>query len=151
MASPTGIAIQNDNPGGPAQLLLATASGGASPLGSVLSQVTTGIDGTSTGVTSILAPSGFDAQVVSVIAIVTAIGGAGNPPVAGVGVAAGEDDHIQAESLIGLSAANKSFSIPLIGAAPLVLSGQSLDLGIDTGATYSTFTLTVIVLYVRKS
>lgn len=113
----------------------------------ILGQVDS-VDGKATGATNILTAP---AELVVVAAIIrpstaTAITA---PPVIGIGVAAGEDDIFFARTLLGLTSIGTVYVFNATGIVAKVASGGIIKIGIDTGATGTTLTLSVDLLGYR--
>ena len=116
---------------------------GTTLLGSVA-----GVDLTAIGATSLYSVgTGRTAIIDLVIVRCTEATSITTPAVAGVGVASGEDDVIEAQALFGLTTSGVYYVFPGPGGMSVELSaGQSLKLGVDTGAIGTSQVATVDVL-----
>ena len=114
---------------------------------SILSQ-TTGIDAKSTGTTTLFTvPTGYRGYITEIVfraTTVTAFGG--TVPTLGVGVAAGEADIMPSTALTGFDATNEIYRFSCEGTYVSVAAGSAIKLGIDTGATGTTFTIEVYLI-----
>jgi hypothetical protein len=111
-----------------------------------LLSTTTSVSLTSTGTTTLYTvPSGKTALVTSAVVIGTSVSGVTVAPAVGVGVGAGEDDVMDSRTLIGLAANGSTNVLTAMAASRTVPSGGVLKLGVDTAATASSMTVTVMV------
>lgn len=118
-------------------------NGSALPVPSVLSS-TSGISGTSTGTTNLYTvPTGKTAIITDVVVRITAAATVSIVALAGVGIAAGEDDIFAAQSLVGLNAVGKHFQFVALGTKVSANSGEVVKFGIDTAYIAGTATLAV--------
>jgi hypothetical protein len=111
----------------------------------VLLSTTTAIDGTATGTTNLFTvPSGKTIVVTRAIVRLTSVATFTSAPIAGIGVAAGEDDIISPQSLSGLNTTSEGY-VFVVGDGSLALASATdvIKLGIDTGAVAGTYTIAV--------
>ncbi len=101
-----------------------------------LLSTTTTISLASTGTTNIFTvPSGQQYFITNVLLQVTSATGVSGTASAGVGIAAGEDDIFGSQPLIGLTAADTSFSFASTGTTVVADATEIVKLGIDTAVT----------------
>ena len=126
-------------------MALETHSGFGLP--TILSQ-TTGIDAKSTGTTTLYTvPTGKRAYITEIVfraTTVTAFGG--TVPTLGVGVAAGEADIMPSTALTGFDATDELYRFSCEGTYVSVAAAGAIKLGIDTGATGTTFTIEIFLI-----
>lgn len=102
------------------------------------------VDGTSTGVTALYTvPSGIQIVVTQVVVRVTAASAVTVVPTLGVGIGAGEDDIVSPQTLTGLSATGDVFTLDVEAKSVIADPSDVINLGIDTGATATTLTLSI--------
>ncbi len=119
-------------------------SGGGGDNNVEVLSTTTGIDGKIATTTDLLVvPAGKTAVITRIDIIPTTVTGFSSKAKAGVGIAAGEDDIMSSTNLNGLNSVLKSFGFETEGVFVLGGTGQTIKLGIDSGATATTYTLTV--------
>ena len=105
---------------------------------------TTGVDGTTTGVTALYTvPSGKTMCITKAAVRLSSVATFTSPPTIGIGVAAGEDDIFAPESTLGLDATTKVYWFSSENLAVLATSGQTISLGIDDAAVAGTYTIAV--------
>lgn len=107
----------------------------------------TGIDATATGVTLLYTvPTGrrvFTTEVILRVGTATSVT---VPATLGVGVAAGEDDIVSPTALTNLLLVGQQYTLDVAGLARIANAGDSINLGIDTGATATAQTLEVLLV-----
>jgi len=105
---------------------------------------TTGIDGTATGTTNLYTvPSGKTAIIIGAVVRLTAITGFTTVGIAGIGIAAGEDDIYTSQALTGLDATSEHFQYTALGTKASGAATNVIKFGIDTAYTATTATLAV--------
>ncbi len=119
-------------------------------LDAVLSN-TTAIDGKVVAATNLYTvPAGKTAVILGAVIRITTATGLTGTMIAGIGIAAGEDDVFPSTSLIGFNAVDESYVFPGMGARTVATAGQIIKLGIDTAFGGTTATLEVQLLgYLR--
>ena len=106
--------------------------------------VITGIDAKTVGTTNLYTvPSGKTAIITRAIVVPTAATSITQGPVAGIGVAAGEDDVFASTQLTGLTGTTKIYAYSAIGTYTAAAATNIIKLGIDTAASGTSMTLTV--------
>lgn len=110
----------------------------------VLLSVTTGINAKTVATTNLYTvPSGKTAIITKAIVIPTAASSITQGPVAGIGVAAGEDDIFASVQLTGLINTTKVYAYEAIGTYTLAAATDIIKLGIDTAAAGTSMTISV--------
>lgn len=124
----------------------ATGSSGAAATGTfvgVLSQ-TAGISATATGTTNLYTvPDGKRCVVTGATIRCTAATAITDAATLGIGVAAGEEDIIDSQKVLGVHAALDAYRLNPTGKMILPQSGEIIKLGIDTAATGTSQVLAV--------
>lgn len=102
------------------------------------------IDGKVVGATSLLTvPAGKTAVITGAVVRLTTATAISGTLVAGIGVAAGEDDIIPPTSMIGLNATGENFKFAIGGVSVEAAATQVIRFGIDTAFGGTTATLEV--------
>lgn len=91
-------------------------------------------------------PAGKKAIITDIILHVTAADTVTVVPTLGVGVAAGEIDIMPSTSLTGFDALNELYKYSCTGTYVSVAAGGIIKLGVDTGATATTMTISVYLM-----
>lgn len=109
---------------------------------------TTGIDAKSTGTTTLFTvPNNHHAYITEIVFYAKTVTGLGGTvPTLGVGVAAGEADIMPSTALTGLDATDEMYRFSCEGTYVSVDENAAIKLGIDTGATGTTFTMEVFLI-----
>jgi hypothetical protein len=97
---------------------------------------TTGINGNSTGTTSLYTvPAGKTVLLTEVLLRVTTGSGITTDAQVGIGVAAGEDDIVSPETLVSFRTTSDAYKLGVIAAKfRIAVAGDVIKLGIDTAA-----------------
>jgi hypothetical protein len=113
-------------------------------IGPCILSTTTGIDAKIVATTNLYTvPVGKTAVITSAVIRVTVADTITVVPTVGIGIAAGETDIFASTALTGLDATTKVFRFDAIGTYVAGAAGNVIKLGIDTGATATTMTISV--------
>jgi len=113
-------------------------------VGGTLLSATTGINAKTVATTTLYTvPSGKTAVITKAIIVPTAVSSITQGPVAGIGIAAGEDDIFASTQLTGLTATTKAYAFDAIGTYTLAAATEVIKLGIDTAASGTSMTVSV--------
>lgn len=108
---------------------------------------TTGIDAKTTGTTNLYTvPSGKKAIIKAAIVVPTAASSITQGPVAGIGIAAGEDDVFASTQLTGMTTTSKMYTFDSVGTQVIANATEIIKLGIDTAATGTSMTVSVYLI-----
>jgi len=113
-------------------------------IASYILSTTTGIDAKIATTTNLYTvPSGKTAVITGAVIRITTADTITVPPTLGIGIVAGEENIFASTQLVGLDAGNEIYKFTSSGTLISGVATEVIKLGIDTGATATTMTITV--------